>query len=139
MQRRLIETKVYYKLFLCLKRNVSQTFKSSSCKKVFPKCAYYRYNLLRWMLFIPCDNWKNYFLYKFIATQGFSATTKLLRSLKQVFWKESAVYICYLHYNITLLLIPKIQNKAINVLNKIDLLIAFFLLFQSVNVPPFSL
>ena len=32
---------------LCLKRNVSLTLKSSSCKKVFPKCVYHGYNLLR--------------------------------------------------------------------------------------------
>ena len=81
------------------------------------------------MLFIPCDNWKNYFLYKFIVTQRFGATAKLLRSLKQVFWKKSAFYICYLHDNIALLLIPKIQNKAVNILNKIDLLIEYFYTF----------
>ena len=28
-------------LFLCLKRNVSQTFKSSNCKKVFLGSVYY--------------------------------------------------------------------------------------------------
>ena len=43
---------------LCLKTNVSLTFKSNSCKKVFPKCVYHWYNLLRLMFFIPCDNWK---------------------------------------------------------------------------------
>ena len=46
---------------LCLKRNVSQTLKSSSCKKVFTKCVYHGYNLLRWMFFVPCDNWKTFF------------------------------------------------------------------------------
>ena len=45
----------------CLKRSVSQIFKSSSCKKIFPKCVYHWYSLLRWILFIPCDNWKQYF------------------------------------------------------------------------------
>ena len=48
-------------MLLCLKRNVSQTFKSSGCKKVFPKCVCHWYNLLRWMLFILCDNWKALF------------------------------------------------------------------------------
>ena len=42
---------------LCLKRNVSQTLKSSSFKKVFPKCVYQGYNLL------PCDNWKKDILF----------------------------------------------------------------------------
>ena len=38
MQRRLMQTKSILQAFLlCLKRNVSQTFKCSSCKKIFPK------------------------------------------------------------------------------------------------------
>ena len=80
-------------LLFCLKRSYSQTFKSSSCKKVFCKCVYHWYNLLRWMFFILCDNWKQYFLQKFIVTQMLGATTMLLRSLKQVFWKKSAFYV----------------------------------------------
>ena len=36
---------------LCLKRNILQTFNRSSCKKVFSKCFYLWYNLLRWMFF----------------------------------------------------------------------------------------
>ena len=32
---------------LCLKRNDSQTFKSSNCNKLFLKCVYYGYNLLQ--------------------------------------------------------------------------------------------
>ena len=68
MQRRLMQTKAYYKLCLfSLKRSVSLTFKSSSCKKAFPKCVYHWYNLLRWMLLIPCDNCKHCFLHKFIV------------------------------------------------------------------------
>ena len=58
MQRRLIQTKVYYKLFYCLKRNVSQTFKSSSCKEVFLRCVHHSYNLLLRMFFISYNNWK---------------------------------------------------------------------------------
>ena len=46
---------------LCLRRKVSITLKSSSCKKVFRKCVYHGYNLLWWMFFIPCDNWKTFF------------------------------------------------------------------------------
>ena len=49
---------------LCLKINVSRTFKSSSCKKLFPKLVYHWYNLLRWIFFIPCDNCKQYFFTK---------------------------------------------------------------------------
>ena len=88
---------------LCLKRNISQTLKSNSCKQVFPKCIYHWYNLLRWMFFIPCDNSKTFF---FIQTYR-CATAMLLRSLKQVFWKKSVFYIHYLHNNIIMLLIPQ--------------------------------
>ena len=46
---------------LRLKRNVSQTCKSSSCEKFFLKCVYHWCNLLRRMFFIPYDNWTTLF------------------------------------------------------------------------------
>ena len=53
----------HIKLFLlCLKRNVSQTYESSNCRNFFSKCVYYWNSLLPWMFFIPCDNWKTYFI-----------------------------------------------------------------------------
>ena len=96
----------------CLKRSVSLTFKNASYKKVFPKCVYDWYNLLCWMFFILCDNWKQSVLHQVIVTQRLGATTMLLCSLKQVFWKTSAFYVRYLQNNITMMLIPKVQNKA---------------------------
>ena len=87
---------------LCPKRNVSQTFKSSRRKKVFLKCVYHWFNLLQWMFLIPC---------KTLVTQRFGTGAMLLLSLKQVLWEESTIYIRYLHNNITVLLIPKVQNK----------------------------
>ena len=87
---------------LCTKNNVSQTFKNSSCKKIFPKCVYHWYNLF----------WRHYFLYKFLVTQRFGTIAMLLHSLKEVFWKKTAFYIRYLHNNITMLLTPKAQIKA---------------------------
>ena len=51
----------FTKFTLSEKKNVSQTFESSSCQKVFPKCVYHWYNLLWWMFFIPCDIWKTLF------------------------------------------------------------------------------
>ena len=108
-----VRSKVYHKLSLfSLKRSVSQTFKSSSCKRVFPKCVYHWSNLLRWMFSIPRDNCKQYFLHKFIVTQRHGATAMLLRSFKQVFWKKSAFYVRYLHNNITMMPIANVQNKA---------------------------
>ena len=125
VQGRLMQIKVYSKLFLFgLKRSVSQTFNCSSFKKVFPKCVYHWYNWFWWMFFIPCDNCKQYFLHRFIITQRLGATAMLLRSFKQVFWKKSAFYIHYLHNNITMMLILKVQNKA-STSQKTYLLIAF--------------
>ena len=96
----------------CLKGNVSQTFISSSWKKVFPKCIHHWYNLLRRMFFIPFDNWKHYFLHKFIVILCLGATAMLLRFLKQVFSKKSAFYFRCLHNNITMNLIPKEKFKT---------------------------
>ena len=97
---------------LCLKINVSRTFKSSSSKKLFPKLVYHWYNLLRWIFFIPCDNCKQYFLHKWIITLRLGATAMLLRSFKQVFWKKSVFYVRCLHNDITIMLIAKFQNKV---------------------------
>ena len=53
------------RLFLCcLKRNDPQTFKSGSCENPFLQCVCYWYDLLRWMFFILCDNWKTIFFIK---------------------------------------------------------------------------
>ena len=111
-------------MLLCLKRNFSQTFKSSSCKKVFPKCAYH----IDTICFNECFLFhvmieRRYFLYKFIFTQRFVETAMLLYSLKQVFWKKSAFYIYYLHNNITMLLTPRVHKQSSYFLN---LLIALF-------------
>ena len=58
-----MQTKVYRNSFT-LKRNSSQTFKSSSCKKRFFLRLCYWYYLLRLMLFIPHDNWETSFFTK---------------------------------------------------------------------------
>ena len=96
---------------LCLNKNVWQTFKSSSCKKVFPKCVYHWYNLLRWMFFVPCDNWKTFFIQIYCYPEVWF-NGHVLHSLEQVFWKNFTVHIRYLHNNITILLIPKVQYKT---------------------------
>ena len=64
------------------------------------------------MFFIPFDNWKHYFLHKFIVTLRLGAIAMLLRSLKQVFSKKSAFYVRYLDNNITMMPLPKVQNKT---------------------------
>ena len=65
------------------------------------------------MFFILCDNWKQYFLHKLIVSQRLGATAMLLRSLKQVFERSPHfMSLRYLHNNITMMLIPKVQNEA---------------------------
>ena len=105
MQRRLTDEKLLQTFLLCQKRNVSQTFKSSSYKKVFLKCVYHWYNLLWRIIFVPYNNLKTQLLYKFRVTQRFGTMAMLLRSVKKVFWKKSSFYIRYLHNNITMLVI----------------------------------
>ena len=51
---------------------------------------------------------RQYLLQKLIVTQRFGVTAMLLRSLKQVFLKKSAFYICYLHSNFAMVLIQKV-------------------------------
>ena len=97
---------------LWLEKNVSQTFKYSSCKRYFPSvCTIYTTWLDECFLFHVITE-RRYFLYKFIVTERFGTTTKLHHSLKQVFRKKSLFYTCYPYNNIRMLLIPKIQNKT---------------------------
>ena len=98
-------------LLLCLKRNVPKTFESNSCKKLFPKCVCQWYSLVRYILLHMIIG-RQYSLLKFIFAQRFFATAMFFRSLKRVFQKMSVFYVRYLHKNIAILLIPKIQTKA---------------------------
>ena len=135
MESRLLQTKICYKLCYSVWKETSHKPKSSSCKKVFPKCVYHWYNLLRWMVFIPFDNWRHYLLYKFIVTQRFGETAMMLCSLKQVLWKKPVLYIRYLDNNTAMLLIvSKCPQQGFYFLN---LLIAFlnfqFVTFSFIN------
>ena len=76
-----IEQIILETFVLCLKWSISQTFKSNRCKKVFPGCVYHWYNLLGWMFFIPCDDWKTFYLRKSIFIQRFGKTAMLLSFL----------------------------------------------------------
>ena len=77
---------------LCLKRNDPQTFKSGSCKNPFLQCVCYWYNLLRWMFFILCDNWKTLLFMKVCRYSEIFLSAMLLLSLKTEFWKKSVFY-----------------------------------------------
>ena len=78
-------------ILLSLKRNDSQTFKSSSCKHFFLQRVCYWYNLFQWVFHILCDNWKTLFFYKSLSLLwGAFPTTKFyMHSLKQVFWRSA--------------------------------------------------
>ena len=87
----------------CLKRNVSQTFKISSCKKVY-------------IIYTTCFD--ECFLFHVITGRHYFYTNLVLpRGFVQppcccVFGKKSAFYVRYLHNNITMLLLSKVQSKA---------------------------
>ena len=51
-------------------------------------------------------------LCKFAVAQRFGARAIVMRSLKEVCWKKFPFYIHLVHNNITMLLIPKVQNEA---------------------------
>ena len=131
--------------FLLSQKKRLTNLKSSSCKKVFPKCL--SLIQLASMIFIPCNSWKQYFLHKFTATQRLGAIAMLLRSLKhrhlwlclkQVFWKNSKCYVRYLHNNFTMMLIPKFQIKLLLLKSsqkKFTCWQCFYLHSHFVNVP----
>ena len=92
MQKRLKQTKVCHALSYFVWRNDPQAFKSGSWKQSFLQCVCYWYNLLRWMFFILCDNWKTLLFIKVYRYCGIFLYAMLLLSLKPVFWKKSVFY-----------------------------------------------
>ena len=83
--RRLIQSKVYYKLFYFVSKEAShKPLKVAAAKKSFPS-----------VFIIDTTYFDECFLFHvttvfFIVTQGLGATAMLLHSLKQVFWKKSS-------------------------------------------------
>ena len=118
MQRRLVQTKVYYKLSYSVwketshKRLTNFFFKSSSCKKGFLGYVYHWYNLLRWILFVPCDNWKTLFFYTNLLLPIVLVNRYVAVSIETSVLKEVRILYRYLHNNIKMLLILKVHNKA---------------------------
>ena len=120
---------------LCLKRNVSQSLKRSSCKKVFPKCVYHWYNLLRWVFFILCGNCKTLFFiqtyhYPKVWCNGLAFSffktiiLKEVRILYSLSAQENAANT--IGFKIKLLLLKcSLQNLFLD---------SYFLSFQFVNV-----
>ena len=122
---------------LCLERNNSQTLKSSTCKK------YHGYDLLRWIFFIPCDNWKTFFFIQTCHYPEVSCNRHVAAFFETSVLKEVRIlYPLYLHNNIIMLLIPQ-RSKIKLLLLKHSLqklyLDIYFLFFQLVNIPHFAL
>ena len=90
---------------LCLKSNYPQTFKSGICKNPFLQCVRYWYNLLRWMFFIQCDNWKTFLFVKvYRYSETFEAPCCCF--LWSQCFERSPYFMRYLHNN-NMMLVPK--------------------------------
>ena len=98
-KRRLIQTKIYYKLFYCLKRNISKSFKSDSCKKSFPSMYIIDKTCFDLCFLFHVIIGRHYFLRKSSTSQRFGVITMLLRSLTQVFWSRSALHFMVVIFN----------------------------------------
>ena len=113
MQRRLILTKAYYKLFYSVwKKTSHKLLKVAAAQNSFPT-----------VYIIDTTGFDECFLFHVITGRhNFYTNLSLPRGLvqppcccvflKQLFWKKSKYYIRYHHKNITMLLLPKVQNKA---------------------------
>ena len=85
--------------------------KVAAAKKVFLQCVCYRYNLLRSMFFILCDNWKTLFFSK-----SLSLLWDFFNHHVVVFFETSVlkeVHILHYLHNTSAMLIPMFQKNAI--------------------------
>ena len=81
------------------KINVSQTFKSSSCKKVSLKYIYHWYECF----FVPCDNWKRLSFIQIYRSPEVWYNRHIAAFFETSFWKKSAFYISFLDIKLLLL------------------------------------
>ena len=100
--RSLVQTKVYYKLCYSVWKETSHK-PLKVAKKSFQSVYIIDTTCFDECFLFYVTTGRHYFLYKFIVTQRFGKTAMLLCSLKQMLWKKSAFYICYLHNNIKML------------------------------------
>ena len=94
----------------CHKRKNSQTLKSSSCIKPFIQYVSYRYNLLRWLFFIPFGNWKSSFCKRVLLL--WDSFSRFIVAFLEISVLKEVSILHYLH-NIRAVVIPKFQNKAV--------------------------
>ena len=112
LQKRLVQTKLYYKLFYYVWKEMSHKPSKVAGAKNFFASVY----VIGTACFDECILFHviitRHYLYKFSVTLRFFPIAMLLSFFKQAFRKRSVFYIRYLHNNITMLLIPKVQTKA---------------------------
>ena len=111
MQERLKQTKVYHTFFTLSEKKRPTNLQKWQHKNPFFQCVCHWYDLLRWMFFIPCNNWKTLLSIAVYCYPEIVLTAIFWLPLKPVFWKKSIVYAC-LHNN-SMMLITKFQNKAV--------------------------
>ena len=116
-QRRLIQTKVCYKLFHSVWKETSHKplkvgDAKMSLKRSFPSVHNTDKTCFDECFLFHVITGRHYFLHKFSVTQRFGAIAMLLLSLKHVFWKRSTFYVRFLQNNTSMLLILKVQDKS---------------------------
>ena len=103
-QIRLIQIKVYYKLFYSVWKETShKPLKVTTAKITFPNMYIIDRTCFDLRFLFHVITGRHYFLRKFSSTQRFGAIAMLLRSLTQVFWSRSAFYVRYLQSNTSVL------------------------------------
>ena len=103
-QIRLIQIKVYYKLFYSVWKETShKLLKVTTAKITFPNMYIIDRTCFDLRFLFHVITGRHYFLCKFSSTQRFGAIAMLLRSLTQVFWSRSAFYVRYLQSNTSVL------------------------------------
>ena len=128
----------YIFLVLSLKRNGPQTFRCSSSNNPFLQYICYCCNLLRWMFFILCDNWKTLLFIKVHRySEGFSSRN-VAAFFRRSILKEVRI-LRYLHNTVTVNANTKVQKFTFKLLlYKFPWLNLFFWLCF-VTVPHFLL
>ena len=103
-QIRLMQIKVYYKLFYSVWKETShKPLKVTTAKITFPNMYIIDRTCFDLCFLFHVITGRHYFLRKFSSTQRFGAIAMLLRSLTQVFWSRSAFYVRYLQSNTSVL------------------------------------
>ena len=110
-KKRLEQTKVYHSFSHFLwKETASKPLQVAAAKAIFLQCVCYWHNLLRWMFFLVCDNWKTLLFVKvYRYSETFEASCCCF--LWSQCFERSPYFMRYLHNN-SMMLISKFQSKA---------------------------